>query len=398
MKIGITISINSVNESIWTNGIKINILSLCETFKKSKKNYEIYILNMKNVDIPDILPSHFDGIKFGYFNDIYLDMDLIIAMGSQIYESQIQKFKSLPNKKFISYKCGNNYILSTEKILFTSGSTTTEYNNEQDYDEVWYVPQQHETNYGYYKTFHRTNAIRVPFVWHYKFIKNSLIEIEMGYRNNKFKKDWKYDIKKKKKTIGIMEPNLNIVKFCLIPLFIAEESYRGEHKDKIEGVMLSNAMDINKKRNFIQLISSLDLYKDKKITAESRYQTAFFLTQYVDILICHQLLNPLNYLYLDAAYLGYPVIHNAPLCKDLGYYYEESDTEQGKKILDYVLTKHDENIDLYDERNDKVLNRYFAENEDIVATYDLLIDNLFNGISNDYLKYNEKTNLLESGS
>lgn len=396
MKIGITISLETVTESIWTNGIKLNILYLIETLKKSKKNYEIYLLNMKNIEIPENLPIHFDGINLKYFNDVYEEMDLLIAMGSQVYSSQIKKFKSYPNKKFISYKCGNNYVLTTEKILFTSGFTTTEYTNEQDYDEVWYVPQQHETNYGYYKTFHRTNAIQVPFLWHYKFLKNSLAEISNGYKNGRYKKNWQYDIGKKKKTIGIMEPNLNVVKFCLIPLFIAEESYRGEQKENIGSVMIANGMAINKKQNFISLIKNLDLFQDKKLSVESRYQTAYFLTQHIDVLISHQILNPLNYLYLDAAYMGYPVIHNAKLCKDLGYYYEDSNTEEGKKLLDYVLTEHDNNIGEYDKRNDIVLQRYFAENEDVVNQYDLLIENLFNNIPNTYLKYNPNTNLLDA--
>jgi hypothetical protein len=95
---------------------------------------------------------------------------------------------------------------------------------------------------------------------------------------------------------------------------------------------------------------------------------------------------------LDAVFLGYPVLHNAPMCKDLGYYYEGSDTIAGAKQLDYILKEHDKNIESYDERNDKVLQRYHADNMDIVRTYDKLIENLFNG-GNKGLKYNPKTNL-----
>jgi carboxypeptidase C (cathepsin A) len=119
------------------------------------------------------------------------------------------------------------------------------------------------------------------------------------------------------------------------------------------------------------------------------------LTQHLDVLLCHQILNPLNYLYLDAAFLGYPVLHNAPMCKDLGYYYEGSDTIDAAKQLDYILTEHDKNIDAYDERNDKVLQRYHADNMDIVKTYDKLIENLFNG-GNHGLVYNPNTNLYDN--
>ena len=97
---------------------------------------------------------------------------------------------------------------------------------------------------------------------------------------------------------------------------------------------------------------------------------------------------------MDAVFLGYPVLHNAPMCKDLGYYYEGSDTIKAAKKLDYILTKHDKNIEKYDEQNDKVLQRYHADNEDIVKTYDKLIENLFNG-GNYGLTYNPKTNLYK---
>jgi hypothetical protein len=193
-----------------------------------------------------------------------------------------------------------------------------------------------------------------------------------------------------------MEPNLNIVKFSLIPAMIAEECYRGETGKKlIEKLMLTNSEKIAKNKEFLGIISTFDLYKDNKISSESRYQTAYILSQYIDVLVCHQILNPLNYLYLDAAYMGYPVLHNAPMCKDLGYYYEGSDTVDGAKKLDYILTKHDENIDKYNDRNDKALMRYYADNPKLVKTYDRLIHNLFNG-GNNGLVYNPKTNLYKN--
>jgi hypothetical protein len=395
MKIGVSISLKDYNESIWTNGMKLNILYFIHMLQHSKKNYDVYLLNVNNIEIPEKLPVHFDGVKIKLFDESYHEMDLLIAMGSQMRWDYVEKFKQDKNKKVISYKCGNNYIIGAEKFLFQDGFKTTEFENEDQYDEVWYVPQQHESCYGYFSTLHRTTALAVPFVWHYKFLKNSLTEIQKGFINGKYKKDHRYIIGKEKKNIGILEPNLNIVKFCLLPIFISEESYRSEGKEYIDNVFVAGSERLNKKQNFVQLIKKLDLGKDKKITSESRYQTPFLLSQYIDVLVCHQILNPLNYLYLDATYMGYPVLHNAELCKDLGYYYEGSNTVEGGKMLNYILKEHDKNIEEYDKRNDKVLNRYFAENEDVIKTYDLLIENLFNGISNGYLKYNPETNLLD---
>jgi hypothetical protein len=394
MKIGITLGLKDNKESIWTNGIKQNVLMLVHLLKNSKKNYEVYILNSTDIDFTE-RPSYLNDIDILYFNDHFLDMDLIICMGAQVFDHQLETFKkSGKNKKVVSYKCGNNYVIHMENILFRP-SEDKSFQYEKQYDEIWYVPQQDEVNSGLYKTLYRTNALAVPFIWSEKFLFESVAEISKGYKDGRYKKNWQYDDKKEKKIIGIMEPNLNIVKFCLIPAMIAEEAYRTKTGRKhIDKLRITNSGMVSKHKEFLSIVSTFDLYKDNKVSAESRYQTAYMLTQHLDILICHQLLNPLNYLYLDAAYLGYPVLHNAPMCKDLGYYYEGSDTVKASKILNHILTEHDKNVDEYNERNDKVLQRYHIDNEDVIKTYDRLIEGLFNG-GNIGLEYDPMTNLYK---
>jgi hypothetical protein len=82
------------------------------------------------------------------------------------------------------------------------------------------------------------------------------------------------------------------------------------------------------------------------------------------------------------------------MCKDLGYYYEGSDTKDGAKQLNWILENHDKNLDEYNKRNDKVLWRYSADNPKLIETYDMLIHNLFNG-GNHGLEYDETTNLYK---
>jgi hypothetical protein len=394
MKIGITLGLKDNKESIWTNGIKQNVLMLVHLLKNSKKKYDVCILNSMNVDFTE-RPSYLEGIDIHYFNDKFLEMDLLIVMGAQIFDYQLETFKrSGDNKKVVSYKCGNNYVIHMENILFRP-SEDKKFQYERQYDEIWYVPQQDEVNSGLYKTLYRTNAFAVPFIWSEKFLFEAVREIHKGFKAGKYTKDWQYDNTKEKKILGIMEPNLNIVKFCLIPAMIAEESYRTiTGRKHIEKLRITNGNVVSKHREFMSIIQTFDLFREGKISSESRYQTAYMLTQHLDVLICHQLLNPLNYLYLDAAYLGYPVLHNAPMCKDLGYYYEGSDTTEASKTLNYILTEHDKNIDEYNERNDKVLQRYHIDNEEVVETYDRLIEGVFNG-GNKELVYDPMTNLYK---
>jgi len=397
LKIGITIGIKSNDEALWTNGIKLNCLILERMLKKSKNNYDVCLLNFGKLDFTQKLQDYLNDVNIYKFEDKYEEMDLIIVMGAQVNEEYMIHFKSIkPSNRIISYRCGNNYIISAENILFKESENDI-HQYEKTFDELWYIPQQHETNVGYYSTLYRTDALLVPFVWNQKFLIQSLVDVEKSFQNGTFKKSIKYDPTKEKKVIGVMEPNLNLVKFCLIPMLVTEESYRSETgKNKIEKLMLTNAEKVSKHKDFLGIVANLDLYKDNKITAESRYQTAYFVTQFLDIVLCHQLLNPLNYLYLDVAYMGYPVLHNAPMCKDIGYYYEGSDTKDGAKMLNWILENHDNNIEAYKERNKEALWRYFSDNPELVKTYDTLIFNLFNGGNSTNLEYVPETNLYKN--
>ena len=89
MKIGITLGLKSNDESIWTNGIKQNVLMFAHLLKKSKMNYEIYILNSFKVDFSEKKPKYLSDLEVYYFDDLYMDMDLIVMMGAQIEDSKL---------------------------------------------------------------------------------------------------------------------------------------------------------------------------------------------------------------------------------------------------------------------------------------------------------------------
>jgi hypothetical protein len=388
LKIGITLALKENNESIWTNGIKQNVLMLVDLLKKSQNNYEVCILNTINLDW-STKPYYLTDIDIFNFKDKFMEMDLLIVMGAQINNTDILKFKEDKNKRIISYKCGNNYILNVEDILFKEEKILQ---LERDYDELWYIPQLHENNHGYYHTVYRTNSLVVPFLWDAKYLKQDLDEIDESFDKGKYKKNTKYNPNKEKKVIGVMEPNINLFKFALIPALITEESYRTETgKNKIEKLMLTNAEKLGKNKTFMSIIKTFDLFQDNKISADHRYKTSFVTSQYFDVVLSHQLMWNLNYLYLDIAYMGYPILHNAYMVKDLGYYYEGSDTVGGSKMLNWILENHDNHIDEYNEKNKKVIDRYSIHNPTMIETYDKLIFNLFNG-GNIGLSYDVMTN------
>ena len=81
---------------------------------------------------------------------------------------------------------------------------------------------------------------------------------------------------------------------------------------------------------------------------------------------------------MDLVYMGYPVLHNSYMCKELGYYYEGSNIKEGSNKLNWILANHDKNINEYKDRNNDILYRYYIDNPIIIDSYNNLINNLFN--------------------
>jgi hypothetical protein len=162
-------------------------------------------------------------------------------------------------------------------------------------------------------------------------------------------------------------------------ILIVEKVYR-ERPDLINHFYVTNADKIKMNPLFIDIMKMLDVVKDGIATFENRFRTPYFLDTYTDVVIAHQWENPLNYAYLEPLYLNYPLVHNAKLIKDGGYYYEGFNVDDGAKQLIYAITEHDKNIEEYKEKNKKVLNRYLPTNPKSIKTYDKMIDDLFKKI------------------
>jgi len=174
-----------------------------------------------------------------------------------------------------------------------------------------------------------------------------------------------------------MEPNIDVVKYCMYPILIVENLYR-ENNMIFEHLYVTNADQIKTNKYFIKLMNHLDIIQNKIASFESRFITPYFLSIYTDVVISHQWENPLNYAYLDTLYLGYPLVHNAHMIKDCGYYYNDNNIEEGSYMLKIALTEHDKNIDIYNLNSQMVLQKYSTDNKESIKIYDSLIDNLFN--------------------
>ena len=149
-------------------------------------------------------------------------------------------------------------------------------------------------------------CIEIPFIW-------SPMSIKFTQKILNLPDDSSLLYKQKESKIGIFEPNISLMKWALPCVLIAENTYKTNKN--INHVYITNLnknkdSDINcfNMDQFNNICRGLELFKDKKITSESRYNTLEFMSKHCDIAISHQWENPLNYLYLDHTLIDATII------------------------------------------------------------------------------------------
>ena len=75
--------------------------------------------------------------------------------------------------------------------------------------------------------------------------------------------------------------------------------------------------------------------------------------------------------------MGWPLVHNASLCKDIGYYYEEFNYKQGGEKVVEAFKNHTSNLDNYIIKNRKAIDQYLTTNKELQNRYIKLISELF---------------------
>jgi hypothetical protein len=388
MVIGITVGLQSENESVWINGIKQNAIFLAKCLK-AIGTHDVFILDTSD-KVKDLNKVNWDPVEFPIkkYWDVWKDIDILITLGTSFPKENMEQFKlSGKNKKVIKYMCGNNYVIDMERSIFGDGKSMIS-TWDLGADEVWYVPQQGYQNHYYYKTVFRCNAIPVPFVWDPMFL-----ELDKNLRIKTGRNIPDYVTRpSSEKRISVFEPNLNTVKYSMIPILIVEESFR--NGAVFDNIQIASGERLLKNDYYKSMIKHLDLVNSKppKIKFTPRYPVNHYLAEATDIIISHQWENPLNYAYLDCLYFNFPLIHNADMIKDAGYYYPGFNIKKGSDLLTWVLENHDSNKDEYSSKNQELITRYTVKNQKIIENYDRLIKNLYKKNKKTEFTYNWKTN------
>lgn len=368
-----------VKKRMFVNGIFQNIYSLYNLLQSTGK-YEVSIIVDRSTtdikedyrdftqvkkDIKEIYPNldicHKE-VMFGL--DDRSKFDVMLEVGYMFGSEDIEIVrKANPGIKVAMISYGNIYFGAAETL--TNGSDKAPPDFAQNRDGVWISPHFAET-LSWYETMYGAKGAIAPYIWSPKFVDQQLKDAGLE----------KEDLQKKsRKLVSVMEPNLGIVKTCMIPAAIFENLYNRTQDEEL-GCYLFNSHKLIQNKTAIALFNRMKTVKDKKIYFEKRFHFSDIFSKYCGTLLSHQHHCELNYLYLEAFHLDVPLVHNSHAFKDAGFYYEGFNVSQGADQLQKAID--DPRTELINgEAGKDYIWKHSPENPDNVQGYVDLIEGLF---------------------
>ncbi len=365
LRIGITIGLNAPGESLWVNGIKQNALYLAQALRHVSGVASVQLVNMTHVR-PDQAPWDLARWPTVLFQDAKDSLDVMIELGTAV-GAEITSYLKQRGTRLVSYCCGVEYVMAVQSMLFNRPLWGDKLQINQRYDAVWVIPQVAQTSQHFFQTLRRRIVDVVPFVWDPVFLQQ---------RSAGLPHAGEYRPRPGPRRVSVMEPNNDIVKFCLYPILIAEEAYR-RTPQSIARLQVTNTGHLaNRNPDFTAVMHHLDLVRDSKAVFLERHDTPQFLSEMTDVMVSHQWDNPLNYFYFDVCWQGYPLVHNASLCPDLGYYYPDNEVPAGCGQLLVALAHHDDTWEAYREEQRRLIARYLPGDAAMTQRYAQLLTDL----------------------
>lgn len=368
ISIGISVHISSPTENLFTNGIRQNAIILRDTLKLIDFVEEVYYINLGK-------QKDYSQSPWQKYNDCIIEFEealetvhVIIESCATVSEDRMPQAKER-DIKIVSQVLGNEYYSFCEALLFKElpGSIISK---SPGRNATWISPMLYETNKHLFESIYNAPSHVAPYIWSPQFIQEHVDQLgeKIPYRS-----------KSGPKRISTFEPNLSLVKTSVFPMVILEKLHI-KRPDVFERASVFCTDKIKDKKVFVKYASSLDIYKDKKMSFESRFPIVWSMVEHTDIVLSHQQDNGMNYLYFDAAWLGWPLVHNSHFFKNLGWYYSGFDADEAVEMLVKAAEWFDgdkEKEAYYLRHSRNVISEYLPQHPRNVDGYQRLLELLF---------------------
>jgi hypothetical protein len=372
IRIGITINITDPNESLFTNGIRQNIIILRELYEKCNNVEKAYIVNVSNIKIEPNSASPLSPYAehIIHVSEVKEKCDLLVVCHGSLLQEEYDDFHK-NGIVIVKQVLGSQMSIFTETVLFQPNSKQFGIykKNVGKVRSVWISEHFFDNERYFHETLYGCETKIAPYVWSPRFIEEQaqltkeVTGIDVLYKPSG-------DTKKR---ICVFEPNINMVKNAVMPIIIGERFYR-QHPELLNKISIFNTNELRTKKDLIDFAKDLDCHINGKLFFENSYNIVHLLSNYTDIVLSHQNGCALNYLYLDAAWLGYPVVHNSHLMKKLAWFYNQNDAVQAVEFLKEVIDNFDKNYKKYLTKSHKFAEKYFITNEENIKGYTKLIE------------------------
>lgn len=368
IRVGVSVQINDKNDSFWVNGIKQNAVTIVDTLSLCPNVETCKIVNLGT--LKDYNGTAWEPFKENIINfDEFIDnFDVFVSITVSPSLEMIEKMRE-KNIKYVKHVMGNEYQIFSEYVVFDVEKTSNSWNKRVGVDRVWISPHIYDQNKDFLEVVTEAPAYIGPYVWSHKFIDEHV----RLFKEKNGGTGLYQPRKESTRRISTFEPNINLIKTCVTPVIIGEKMFLKE-PELIDVFNIFGSSKIKEKKSFVEFASTLKIYKEKKMFFESRYPIVWSLFEHTDIMLCHQRDLPLNYAYFDAAWLGFPVVHNAEMVKDLGYYYDLWDADTAVEHLIDICKNFDSQKDEYLKKSREVISRYLPDHPDNVNGYAELLE------------------------
>jgi hypothetical protein len=372
LNIGISIS-STDSSNIWNNGINQNIAFLGMLLRKSPVVGKVWFVH--SGEAATLPPGmQFDGIDIPVVKpqDVIHEIDILIEMGAILPLEWMRRIHAR-GAKIVCFGVGHNYNAVAETTAFAAKQTGIHLTDPTLRVETWGLPQHTKSCAPMMKTLTRKPVVEMPHIWSPYFLDKTIgVAEEKGHAfgfdptmSGEGKGGWK---------VAIFEPNIAVGKNCWIPILICDQACRTE-AEAIQMMWVMNSFHMKEHPTFLRFALNLDLTQHHKASYEGRLQFTSVMAEHgFHAVVAHHWEWGQNYLYYDALYGGYPLIHNSEFLKEagVGIYYPGFSAGEGSKALinawqqpveywqdykrkaaEYVATlhpEHPENIRIFTER------------------------------------------------
>ena len=337
--VGITIFVGADGDlGLYENGLRQNVIFLYQLYAADPDCRRVVLLNHGNGEFTGWPPSLGMGDAIvARTAAVAADLDVLIVIGASVEPDQLAALRA-NGTRIIGYKGGNGAIISIEAMIAKPPRVDAErYFDLGLYDELWMTPQHVATYAGWCRTVYRVSVRQIPQIWGPDFIDNRAHALGGRFGYQPGRATWR---------IGVMEPNITVMKTSHLAMLGCEAAYRRDPA-RFEAFLISNTAAHRDNAHLISFANALSAVRDGKMTFEPRFVSADFLANHCDAIVTHHWQNGLNYLYYEVLHGGYPLIHNAELLRDYGYFYPEFAAEEAGDRLIAAARDHDANHDAY---------------------------------------------------